>query len=129
MAKHSSCCRLYFQVDIFLTIVIDSLLFKLALFYPGKVTCRDINAGRIERLKRMLKSYIRQEDLERLVEIEFNAEKAGNVLQQDQFDKVLVDAPCTNDKKSLKDETNNMFAKKRIDERTELPSKQASLLK
>ena len=94
----------------------------------GKVTCRDINAGRIERLKRMLRSYIRQEELDRLVEIEFNSEKGG--VHKEAFDKVLVDVPCTNDKRSLKEEEkNNIFAKRRIEERTELPAKQAALLR
>ncbi len=37
--------------------------------------------------------------------------------------------PCTNDKKSLKDDDNNIFSRKRIDERTELPGVQATLLK
>lgn len=104
-------------------------LVMLQTMLPGTVTCRDIKAGRIERLKRMLKSYINAEDLDRLVKVEFNTQKFGLSSDEELFDKVLVDVPCTNDRKSLNVEDNNIFSRKRIDERTELPEKQSELLR
>lgn len=42
--------------------------------------------------------------------------------------KVLVDAPCTNDRESLFRENNNMFSRARTEERSDIPKKQADLL-
>ena len=104
-------------------------LVMLQTMLPGTITCRDIKAGRIERLKRTLKSYINVDDLDRLVKVEFNTQKFGLKAEEEIFDKVLVDVPCTNDRKSLNIEDNNIFSRKRIDERTEIPEKQAELLR
>ena len=104
-------------------------LVMLQTMLPRTITCRDIKAGRIERLKRTLKSYINVDDLDRLVKVEFNTQKFGLKAEEEIFDKVLVDVPCTNDRKSLNIEDNNIFSRKRIDERTEIPEKQAELLR
>lgn len=43
-------------------------------------------------------------------------------------EQVLVDAPCTNDRKSLNSNENNIFSRSRNDERAVLPKKQIELL-
>ncbi len=58
-----------------------------------------------------------------LIKIEFNDRSLDN-----QFDKVLVDVPCTNDRKSLNSNDNNIFSKSRNEERTVIPKKQIELL-
>ena len=57
--------------------------------YKAKIVCRDISSSRIDRLKRMLKSYLREKDIAQLVDIEFNIEKIGLQDKIECFDKVL----------------------------------------
>ena len=82
----------------------------------------------------MLKSYISKADFDKLIKIEMNDLKGENMMselyfkQRDQFDKVLVDVPCTNDRKSLNDNNNNIFSRSRIDERQIISKKQTDLL-
>ncbi len=63
-------------------------LVMLQTMLPRKIACRDINNGRIERLKRMLRSYIKQDKLDTLVEIDFNSIGFGPDERTDIYDKV-----------------------------------------
>ncbi len=65
-------------------------LVMLQTLLPSKISCRDINNGRIERLKRMLRSYIKQEDLDRLVDVDFNSAGFGSNEKTDTYDKVYL---------------------------------------
>lgn len=58
------------------------------------------------------------------------------VLQQDarflslqNFNKILVDVPCTNDRLSVRENENNWFKSSRTKERIQLPEVQAQILR
>ena len=46
----------------------------------------------------------------------------------DFYDKILVDVPCTTDRKSVQDNDNNIFKSTRVRERLRLPELQADIL-
>lgn len=79
----------------------------------------------------MLKTYISESTLKKLITIELNNVPKFGITQhkEELFDKVLVDVPCTNDRASLFKDNNNIFSKYRVEERTQLPQLQAKLLK
>jgi 16S rRNA C967 or C1407 C5-methylase (RsmB/RsmF family) len=102
---------------------------NISIFQIGKITCRDISSSRIDRLNRMLRSYIDEATLNKKINIEMNSPGFGIPKKADLYDKVLVDVPCTNDRASLFKDKNNIFSKYRVDERTEIPQTQANLLR
>ena len=77
----------------------------------------------------MLRSYIDEATLNKIINIEMNSPGFGIPKKVDLYDKVLVDVPCTNDRASLFKDKNNIFSKYRVDERTEIPQTQANLLR
>lgn len=85
----------------------------------------DISRSRFERLKNVFNSFIPNTYHHR---IEFNQMNVCNLRKYDQFDKILVDVPCTNDRHSLFINENNIFSHSRIKERIGLPMKQLDLL-
>jgi 16S rRNA C967 or C1407 C5-methylase (RsmB/RsmF family) len=95
-----------------------------------RIECRDVSTSRVERLTRMLRSYIPEEDLASLVHVETNDPSRTSNLKQLEpaYDRVLVDAPCTNDRSSLFNDKNNIFSKARSDERAAIPKLQTELL-
>jgi 16S rRNA C967 or C1407 C5-methylase (RsmB/RsmF family) len=79
----------------------------------------------------MLRTYLKEDDFQSLIQVEVNnieALKAQDKYMKIKFDRILVDAPCTNDRHSLYTDTNNIFSKMRTDERTALCKKQTELL-
>lgn len=81
----------------------------------------------MDRLTRMLKSYIPKEELLSMVNIQINSPNLKSE-KTEHFDRVLVDVPCTNDRHSLHKEENNIFSKARSDERANIQKKQTELL-
>ncbi|CAF0892571.1 unnamed protein product [Brachionus calyciflorus] len=102
-------------------------LVMLQTLLPRNITCRDISQNRLERLVRMIKSYIPENEFKRLINIEMNLPILHKA-DEDRFDKVLVDVPCTNDRHSLHTDENNIFSKGRSEERASISKKQAELL-
>ncbi|RNA26192.1 5-methylcytosine rRNA methyltransferase NSUN4 isoform X1 [Brachionus plicatilis] len=94
----------------------------LQTLLPKNVICRDISQGRLDRLTRMLKSYIPENELIKKI----NAPSLGS--NEENFDRVLVDVPCTNDRHSLHIDVNNIFSKARSEERATIQKKQTELL-
>ncbi len=84
----------------------------------------------MDRLNRMLRSYIKPEDLAKLIQVEMNDPARTSNLRQLKpvYDRVLVDAPCTNDRLSLFADKNNIFSKQRSDERAAISKLQTELL-
>lgn len=91
------------------------------------MVCRDINQGRLDRLTRMLKSYVPGWELDKKVIIQLNNPGLKSS-DKEYFDRVLVDVPCTNDRHSLHNEENNIFSKARSEERSNIQKKQTELL-
>ncbi|XP_051944659.1 5-methylcytosine rRNA methyltransferase NSUN4 [Hippocampus zosterae] len=89
----------------------------------------DSSISRTSRLKKVLQSYVPNELLsrEKLRITSFDGTKWGEI-EQNTFDKVLVDVPCTTDRHALMEDDNNIFSKSRIGERRGLPQLQLQLL-
>lgn len=100
-------------------------LVMLQTLLPNKITCNDKTDNRIKRLNNTMKQYLSQEDIKNYIDIE---EHNLDRLEKDKYDKVLVDVPCTNDRHSLVVSENNIFSKRRIYEREEIPNIQKQLL-
>ena len=102
---------------------------KSLILYLTMKDCRfflnDMSISRFDRLKNVFASFIPRSSL---TNIEFSNLDANNLIKTDKFDKILVDVPCTNDRHSLYISDNNIFAKKRIDERINLPWRQMEIL-
>ncbi|XP_019638713.1 PREDICTED: putative methyltransferase NSUN3 isoform X1 [Branchiostoma belcheri] len=94
----------------------------------GLLTSNEPDLWRRRRLAETLQSYIPQEILQTRVDVS----KLNGVHFQDvtpnTFDKVLVDAPCSNDRSWLYSK-NSVGMKMRIEDRRHLPQLQASLLR
>lgn len=86
MVKLLSCYKQCWLVIQILIIFITELLVNF-IYSKESITCRDATQKRIERLERMIKSYIPKEDMNKLINIEFN-DKSD--IKNNQFDKVCL---------------------------------------
>ncbi|XP_077373549.1 5-cytosine rRNA methyltransferase NSUN4 isoform X2 [Festucalex cinctus] len=95
----------------------------------GFLCLNDSSVSRTLRLKRVLHSYVPKELLtsERLRITSLDGTKWEEI-EQNTFDRVLVDVPCTTDRHSLMEDDNNIFSKSRTGERRRLPQLQLQLL-
>lgn len=50
------------------------------------------------------------------------------ITEENTYDKILVDVPCTNDRLSVNDDFNNVFNPMKLKQRLSLPETQANLL-
>ncbi len=85
----------------------------------------DMSNSRYLRLKTVFKSFV---PIEHQKNITFLNMDASQLKTYSTFDRILLDAPCTNDRHSLYTPDNNIFAGKRIQERVDVPVKQMHLL-
>ncbi|KRT78803.1 hypothetical protein AMK59_7427 [Oryctes borbonicus] len=101
----------------------------LQTLYPDNVICNDISKSRTDRIYSVMKQYLY--DLEekwlekRKLWISLSD---GRAICEGDFDKIIVDVPCTTDRHSLKEPENNIFRPDRIKERLKLPELQTELL-
>ncbi|KAL2101688.1 hypothetical protein ACEWY4_003449 [Coilia grayii] len=89
----------------------------------------DWSVSRMSRLQRTLLSYLPDQlcSEDKLHFTCFDGRK-WQELGENTFDKVLVDVPCTTDRHSLVEESNNIFSRSRTKERQNLPLCQTQLL-
>ncbi|KAF4076297.1 hypothetical protein AMELA_G00212780 [Ameiurus melas] len=89
----------------------------------------DLSGSRTARLQRMLQSFVpkelRGDDKIRVTSLD--GRKWRN-MEDLEFDRVLVDVPCTTDRHSLMEDENNIFKRSRTKERQTLPLLQIELL-
>lgn len=94
-------------------------------FLPSNILCNDVSIARMSRLQNVLKSYIPKMDItNEMIELRQGDGKSLTGC----FDKILLDVPCTNDRKSCTSDENNIFKTSRLNERVELPTLQCDLL-
>lgn len=95
---------------------------------PLNIVCNDISGSRLTRLRNVFKSYI--PDLSEAHGRYSITSHDGTYFenQQDYFNKILVDVPCTVDRHSVTENDNNIFKNTRIKERVKLPELQTRLL-
>lgn len=102
---------------------------SLMMFLAGGEGCRyflnERYASRMLRLKGVFNSFVPRT---RQSMITFNKQDASLLKAHNNFDKILIDAPCTNDRHSLYENDNNIFSMSRLSERIAMPTKQMSIL-
>ncbi|RVE45476.1 hypothetical protein evm_009911 [Chilo suppressalis] len=105
-------------------------LLALQTLLPDIVVCNDSSISRSNRMQKMFSDYLidyktSNKWQERVLITKFD----GRAFMDDQgFDKVLVDVPCTTDRVSMREDENNIFRPDRIKERLRLPEMQSQLL-
>nr|AEE61672.1 unknown [Dendroctonus ponderosae] len=97
--------------------------------YPNCIVANDVTNSRLNRIESVLHQF--------LYDVEERWLKPGRIklcnndgrcISVDNFDRVLVDVPCTTDRHSLKENSNNIFTSSRVKERLQLPELQSELL-
>ncbi|OQV16238.1 5-methylcytosine rRNA methyltransferase NSUN4 [Hypsibius exemplaris] len=102
----------------------------LQTMLPAQLVCSDISGSRLGRLQRVLKTFCPMDlpELQAMVQTIHRDGANQSWYEEKPYDKILVDAPCTNDRVSLTVEENNMFTSRRAGERNRLPEQQLELL-
>jgi len=104
-------------------------LLAIQTLYPECVISNDISNSRVNRIENVYRQF--------LYDLEEGWIKTGRVKITNQdgrymvlnnFDRILVDVPCTTDRHSLKENDNNMFKPSRIKERLKIPELQSEIL-
>ena len=93
---------------------------------PSRILMNDNSLSRSHRLQTIMKSYVPRNEISR--KIEFRNVDGVNMIERDHYDKILLDAPCTNDKISVLSNHNNLFKTTRLNERVSIPDLQIKLL-
>ncbi|XP_060028229.1 tRNA (cytosine(34)-C(5))-methyltransferase, mitochondrial [Erinaceus europaeus] len=93
----------------------------------GYLNCNEYDTIRLKRLKQTLESFIPQPLINVIKVSELDGREMGDA-QPESFDKVLVDAPCSNDRSWLFSSDSQMAAH-RIGQRKNLPLLQLELLR
>ncbi|KAF5291402.1 hypothetical protein FQR65_LT01712 [Abscondita terminalis] len=104
-------------------------LLALQTLYLDHLVCNDLSISRVNRILNVLEQYFYDLDekwmkTNRLKVIQSD----GRLLQKENYDRVLVDVPCTTDRISVTENDNNIFKPGRIKERLKLPELQSELL-
>lgn len=104
-------------------------LLMLQTLYPEVLVCNDIQHSRLNRVEKTLSEFI----------FDFDAKWKGRrcvLTHQDArviqdygtYDRILVDVPCTTDRRAVMASENNIFKPTRVKERLQLPEMQAAIL-
>lgn len=102
------------------------LLAALCTGLLGSAVACDASSSRVKHLRECLQSYLPEKQLHKVSVLRRNLLSPGSLGQQ--FDKILLDVPCTNDRLSVAEDDNNWFSQKRQHERLELPQQQMDML-
>lgn len=94
---------------------------------PGRLLLNDESKSRFHRLKNVIAGYVpRQSELSGVVD--FMESDGRQLIRPEQFDRVLLDVPCSNDRVSVTVNESSLFNHNRLKERLALPDKQTELL-
>ncbi|XP_063829385.1 5-methylcytosine rRNA methyltransferase nsun-4 [Ostrinia nubilalis] len=105
-------------------------LVALQTLLPDIVVCNDTSISRHNRMERIFNDYLFDfKTSNKWRERVLTTRVDGRIYKDDQgFDKVLVDVPCTTDRLSVNEDENNVFRPDRVRERLKLPEMQSQLL-
>jgi 16S rRNA C967 or C1407 C5-methylase (RsmB/RsmF family) len=94
---------------------------------PSRLLCNELSPARMSRLKNVMKSHIpRMDAINEMIELREG--DALNITEYNTYDRILLDVPCTNDRRSVNSDENNIFKPSRVKERVDLPQVQCRLL-
>lgn len=104
-------------------------LLMLQTLHPEILVCNDLQQSRLNRVEKTLSEFIYDFDLnwnrKRCI---LTQEDARCISEYGMYDKILVDVPCTTDRRAVLGNENNIFKPTRIKERLQLPEVQAAIL-
>ncbi|XP_057658006.1 5-methylcytosine rRNA methyltransferase NSUN4 [Diorhabda carinulata] len=104
-------------------------LLALQTLYPSSIVSNDISYSRANRIDNVYKQFLFDFDEKWLQTGKIRLTNYdGRIIEEDTFDRILVDVPCTTDRHSLHENDNNIFKPSRIKERLQLPELQRQLL-
>lgn len=103
-------------------------LAMLMTFRPKYLLCNDKASTRLGRTYNVMRQYLPEVNYIRST-LRLSNNDARSLVQPDAFDKILVDAPCSNDRISVESIENNLFKRSRSAERLQLPQTQRDILK
>ncbi|KAM3965789.1 5-methylcytosine rRNA methyltransferase l(2)10685 [Aphomia sociella] len=105
-------------------------LVALQTLLPDVLVCNDTSISRSNRQHRIFRDYLCDfHNSNRWRERVMFTNVDARLFTDDQgFDKVLVDVPCTTDRHSVLEDENNIFRPDRIKERLRIPEMQAQIL-
>ncbi|XP_013140783.1 PREDICTED: 5-methylcytosine rRNA methyltransferase NSUN4 [Papilio polytes] len=104
-------------------------LVALQTLLPDVVVCNDVSISRSNRTEAVFRDYLIDFGNNKWRERVVLSRVDGRNFTDDQgFDKVLVDVPCTTDRHSVNEDENNIFRPDRVKERLRIPELQTQLL-
>ncbi|XP_066140335.1 5-methylcytosine rRNA methyltransferase NSUN4 [Euwallacea fornicatus] len=104
-------------------------LLALQTLYPERLVSNDVSNSRVTRIENVYQQFLYDLDERWLTPGRVKLTNLdGRFIEMDDFDRILVDVPCTTDRHSLKENDNNIFKPSRIKERLKLPELQSELL-
>lgn len=104
-------------------------LLMLQTYRPKIIIANDIQESRTNKVKRLMKQYIYDFDSNwKNHRVIIREEDARVTNEYGQYDKILVDVPCTTDRHSVMENENNIFKPTRVKERLRLPEMQSAIL-
>jgi 16S rRNA C967 or C1407 C5-methylase (RsmB/RsmF family) len=106
-------------------------LLALQTLYPGSLVCNDISGTRLGRVGSVIEQFCGSGDGVGGVRatIRFSRRDARSLMDYNVYDRVICDVPCFSDRHAVTTETENIFAKKMLKNRLQLPGEQCELLK
>ncbi|RZC32968.1 5-methylcytosine rRNA methyltransferase NSUN4 [Asbolus verrucosus] len=104
-------------------------LLAIQTLYPNCVVANDVSMSRTNRIYKVARQFFYDLEERWLATNKLKITNIdGRTFSEDNFDRVLVDVPCTTDRHSLMENDNNIFKPSRVKERLKLPELQCELL-
>ncbi|KAL1464771.1 hypothetical protein WDU94_004389 [Cyamophila willieti] len=101
-------------------------LVALQTLYPDLIVANDLE--RSKRLINMFSQFIYDFNPRTDKRLQITNRNGVAITEENTYDKILVDVPCTNDRLSATDDYNNLFNPIKLKQRLTLPETQADLL-
>ncbi|KAG5875501.1 hypothetical protein JTB14_036947 [Gonioctena quinquepunctata] len=104
-------------------------LLAIQTLYPECVVSNDVSKSRLDRIESVYKQFLYDFEDKWLDSEKIKLTKTdARYIIEDNFDRILVDVPCTVDRHSLRENDNNIFKPSRNKERLQIPELQKELL-
>ncbi|EZA58657.1 hypothetical protein DMN91_008632 [Ooceraea biroi] len=99
----------------------------LQTLMPSTMVANDISKSRADRIHKVINQFL--DDIGQWHDKLFVTQRdARFITENDVYNKILVDVPCTTDRHVLHSDENNIFKPQRIRERLQIPELQAEIL-
>ena len=104
-------------------------LLMLQTLYPDILVCNDIQESRVSRIAKTFREFFYDfDETWNKKRCTLTREDARCISEYGMYDKILVDVPCTTDRRAVLGSENNIFKSTRVKERLRLPELQAAIL-